>query len=61
MRNRKLTHMRPANSMLKPLNTVNPNISNPSMLNTNMVNTNMVNNRMRIRNPPTPAHSAGRY
>lgn len=56
MRNRNLTHIRPANSMLKPLNTVNPNISNPSMLNTNMVN-----NRMRIRNPPTPAHSAGRY
>ncbi len=37
MRNRKLTHMRPANSMLRPLNTVNPNISNRSMHNTSMV------------------------
>lgn len=41
MRNRKLTHMRPANSMLRPLNTVNPNISNRSMRNTSMVSDRM--------------------
>lgn len=33
--------MRPANSMLRPLNTVNPNISNRSMRNTSMVSDRM--------------------